>query len=261
MTTRLHTCAVRDRDDIRTFFDALAGGYREAHGHAEQLLQRRLTLIRKLIDARNAGVLLDLGCGPGVHLFPLAAAFERVIGIDLSPRMIAVAADIGRTRWPDVRIELHAADAARLTCIAPLSVDVVLCVGALEHMPDQAAVLAEVARVLKPRGRFVCLTVNGASLWYRAVASGLGYDAKHLSTDRFLDAVELRALLSQARLEIRALGYWKFIAKGDMPQWIARPLELLEYVGRICAPSTFRGGLYASAEKLQDDDLAARVQR
>jgi ubiquinone/menaquinone biosynthesis C-methylase UbiE len=258
---RLQTRAVRDCDDIRAFFDALAAGYREAHGPAQRLLERRLELIRRLIGTGNAKVLLDLGCGPGVHLFPLATDFERAIGVDLSPRMIAAAAEIDRTRGRDARIELHAADAAHLSCVASGSVDVVLCVGALEHMPDHSGVLAELARVLKPGGRFVCLTVNGAQLWYRGIASGLGYDAKHLSTDRFVDADTLRVLSGQAQLQVRELGYWEFVARGDMPPWVAWLLQLAEYVGRVCAPSAFRGGLYVSAEKRCDDVPAARAAR
>jgi ubiquinone/menaquinone biosynthesis C-methylase UbiE len=254
MSERLSTRSVREPDDIRAFFDAIADRYREAHGDQRRLLERRLALIRRLIGTGCADTLLDLGCGPGVHLFPLAPGFRRAIGVDLSPRMIAVAAQIALVQDCGARVELHTADAARLDCVAPDSIDVVLCAGALEHMHDPAGTLAEVARVLKPGGRFVCLTVNGAHFWYRRLAPMLGFDARHLSSDRFLDAASLQAIVRQARLDLRELGYWAFIASGDMPQWAAWLLQLAEYAGRLWQPGRLRGGLYVSAVKPLRDD-------
>ena len=80
---RLRTRCVQNSDDIRAFFDAIAGGYRESHGSAELLLNYRLALIRRLLAPRLGGVLLEIGCGPGGHLFSLAGAFRRTIGADL----------------------------------------------------------------------------------------------------------------------------------------------------------------------------------
>ena len=249
MSARLTTTKVGEPDDIRAFFDGIASRYREAHGDARRLLERRLALIRRLMGKDHAGVLLDLGCGPGVHLFALAPAFSRAIGVDLSPRMIEIATQLACGQGFGAHVELHTADAARLACIEADSVDFVLCAGALEHMADQAAVLAEVGRVLAPGGRFVCLTVNGAHLWYRWLAPRLGYDARHLSSDRFLDAAGLQALVRQARLDVSEHGYWHFVASGDMPKWFACLSQLLAYAGRLGRPARWRGGLYVAAVK------------
>jgi ubiquinone/menaquinone biosynthesis C-methylase UbiE len=246
---RLHTRSVQDIGDIRAFFDGIAGGYRETHGSAARLLAYRLALIRSLLGPHVGGVLLEIGCGPGAHLFSLADAFSRIIGTDLSPNMIATAELIRRTHPCAARIELHAEPAERLASIEDQAADVVLCVGAFEHMPDKAAVLGEVRRVLKPHGRFVCLTLNGDYLWYRRVAPLLGYNVQHLSSDRFVNAAELRALLREAGLRANALGYWRFVAKGDMPGWTALGLEWLDRVGVVCRPSLLRGGLYCCADK------------
>ncbi len=259
MSERLTTRSVHEPDDIRAFFDAIAGR-REAHGDEQRLLERRLALIRRLIGAGDVGTLLDLGCGPGVHLFPLAPAFRRALGVDLSPRMIAVAAEIARGRDCGAGVELHTADAARLDCVAPDSIDVVVCAGALEHMHDQAGALAEVARVLTPGGRFVCLTVNGAHFWYRSLAPRLGRDARHLSSDRFLDAESLQALLRQAQLDPCELGYWAFIARGDMAAWAAWLLQVAEYAGRVGQSERLRAGLYVSAVKPLRDDGGGAVR-
>ena len=258
MSSRLKTLAVDGLDDIRGFFDGIASGYGEAHGDAQRLLDRRLRLIRRLMGPRPGEVLLDLGCGPGVHLFPLAPAFRRAIGVDLSQCMIDVARTTAARRARDTRVELHAADAAQLDCLQPGSVEVVLCTGAIEHMPDQAGALREVARLLKPGGRFVCLTVNGAHPWYRSVAPLLGYDARHLSTDRFLDEPALRSLLRHAQLEPSEVGYWRFIARGDMPAWVAALFELCDLAGHVLPAAQLRGGLYVSALKPRGGQASQR---
>jgi 2-polyprenyl-6-hydroxyphenyl methylase/3-demethylubiquinone-9 3-methyltransferase len=245
---RLHTRAVHGDDGIRAFFDAIASSYGERHGAAERLLERRLRLIRRLIGAHAGEVLLDLGCGPGVHLFPLAPGFRRAIGVDLSPQMIAAARRVQAARHDLAHVELHAGDARKLAFLDPRSVDVALCTGALEHVPDKPAVLAELDRVLKPGGRFVCLTVNADHVWHR-LGPQLGYELAHLSTDAFLGAAEMRDLIVRAGLEPRELGYWHFVARGDMPPLAGHALELLDFVGRAVAPHRLRGGLYACALK------------
>jgi len=245
----LRTRPVQNSADIRAFFDDIAGVYRESHGSAELLLNYRLDLIRRLLGPSVGGVLLEIGCGPGVHLFPLADAFSRAIGADFSANMIRAAGTVQRTHAYAARIELYAEPAERLASIQSQCADAVLCAGAFEHMPDKPAVLGEVRRVLKPGGRFVCLTVNGDYLWYRHIAPWLGYEVKHLSSDHFVNEAEMRVLLHGAELRVDELGYWRFIARGDMPGWAARLLEWLDRAGMVSKPSLLRGGLYICAVK------------
>ena len=246
---RLRTRSAQGSGDIRAFFDTIAGSYRERHGRADVLLDYRLKLIRRLLVPSLGGVLLEIGCGPGVHLFPLADAYSRAIGADLSPGMIAAAETTQRTHPCAARIELHAEPAERLASIEDQAADAVLCTGAFEHMPDKPAVLGEVRRVLKPGGRFVCLTLNGDCLWYRRIAPWLGYEVKHLSSDHFVHEGEMRRLLQGAELQVNELGYWRFVASGDMPGWAARFLHWLDRAGMLFKPSLLRGGLYVCAEK------------
>ncbi len=248
---RLRTHPVHNRDDIRAFFDGIAGDYRESHGSAEPLLDYRLALVRRLLAPVRGGTLLEIGCGPGGHLFALADEFGRAIGTDLSPCMIDAAERIRRTHACAARIQLHAEAAERLASIADDSVDAVLCVGAFEHMLDKTAVLAEVHRVLRCGGRFACLTLNGETLWYRSIARWLGYEVRHLSSDLLVDACEMRSLLDGAGMRVEETGYWRFVARGDMPAWAARSLQWLDRVGAVCRPALFRGGLYACAAKDQ----------
>ena len=122
---QLTTREVRDASDVRRFFDALAEDYRESHGDADRLLRYRLRLIRRLLRDAGRACLVEIGCGNGVHLFPLARDFNTVIGTDLSPRMIAAAEAIraghphgSASAWPLDPAERLASvpDALRTPC-------------------------------------------------------------------------------------------------------------------------------------------------
>jgi ubiquinone/menaquinone biosynthesis C-methylase UbiE len=245
----LRTRTIRDQNELITHFDQSAGGYQEAHGGAQRLLDYRLALIRQRCEGWERGVLLELGCGTAIHLTALAPAFSRVIGTDISAGMI-------RAAWQHVqasphrdRIELRVDSAEELRTVDDDSVDVVLCVGAIEHMLDQARVVRQVARVLKHGGVFIVLTPNGNYCWYTLLAPYLGISTRHLSTDRFLTRRELTLLLKSAGLPPVDCSYWTFIPKGDIPRWTGSILEALDRLGRLRRIIAWRGGLILSAAK------------
>jgi SAM-dependent methyltransferase len=116
-------------------------------------------------------------------------------------------------------------------------------------MLDKGRLLANVFRVLKPGGRFVCLTPNGRYLWYRWLASWFGLETRHLSTDWFLSRGQLDHLLREAGFQGLAFSYWTFIPRGDMHPMHAALLSALDRVGRIAASDILRGGLVVCAQR------------
>ncbi len=246
MMNKLKTRQVSDSADIRVFFDRIAGSYREAHGRSERLLTDRLSIIRPLLG-KERGILLEIGCGTGLHLFELANLYEQAIGTDLSPKMISEA-DTLRVRHPNRETIRFAVDPAeQLSTIESEQIDTVLCVGALEHMPDKPRVLRQIARVLKPGGEFICLTPNGAYCWYTMIARWFHWDTHHLSSDRFVTRQELCGLLQEADLLAETIDYWTFIPKGDMPPPVYWLLVGLDIIGRMLKVPVFRGGIYVKA--------------
>ena len=110
-----------------------------------------------LPDAAGARApsLLDLGCGTGSVAVALARRGYRVIGIDGSADMLAVARD--KAERSGVELDLVQQDLTRF--VLPEPVDGVLCLcDTLNYLtrPDQlAAAFGRIAAALKPGGRCV----------------------------------------------------------------------------------------------------------
>jgi 2-polyprenyl-6-hydroxyphenyl methylase/3-demethylubiquinone-9 3-methyltransferase len=238
---------VHSPEDVIRHFDALAPSYAEAHGPAERLLSYRLQVIRRLLAGVPRGTLLEIGCGTATHLLALADDFEHAIGTDASPAMVEAARRLAAATKPDARISIHVDPAESLETVADESVDAVVCVGTLEHIPDKERVLGQVRRVLTPGGRFVCLTPNGGYCWYRHLAPMLGRDARHLSTDRFLTWPELESLLDAAGLRTIVRRFWTFVPSGDLPAGAERMLTALDWCARRTPWGYLRGGIAVAA--------------
>jgi ubiquinone/menaquinone biosynthesis C-methylase UbiE len=236
--------------DIRSFFDRSAStGSPEQHGHPQRLLQYRLALVRNLARPRPCDVVLDLGCGTGHHLLPLAPEVARGIGIDLSPGMIELARARLRNSPSAANLTFEVDNAEELNGIADQSIDLAICIGAFEHMLDKRAVLASIHRVLKFGGRFFCLTLHSDYVWYRTIAPVLRFSTKHLSSDRILTRDEFSALLDQAGFRRIRSAPWTFIPRGDVPAFIALLLTGLDVIGRHARLDSLRGGLSLCAWK------------
>ena len=93
--------------------------------------------------------IVELGIGTGLVALPLTERGYTVLGVDVSPKMIAVAKDrIG------ARVALG--DASRAP-IASASCDAVVAARILHVAGDPGAVLADAARMLRPRGCVVVI--------------------------------------------------------------------------------------------------------
>ncbi|HVN99405.1 MAG TPA: bifunctional 2-polyprenyl-6-hydroxyphenol methylase/3-demethylubiquinol 3-O-methyltransferase UbiG [Steroidobacteraceae bacterium] len=109
--------------------------------------------------ARLAGArVADVGCGGGLLSESLAALGARVTGIDLSPAMISVAQL--HAAEMKLSIDYRGQSAAALAAASPAAFDVVCCMELAEHVPDPAALVAELARLLRPGGSLFISTIN-----------------------------------------------------------------------------------------------------
>lgn len=99
---------------------------------------------------------LEIGCGPGRLLAPMAEHFGEVHGVDVSDEMLALA----RTRLANVPgARFHLVSGDNLAPVADSSIDYVYSYTVFQHIPSRDAVLnylREAHRVLKPGGVLRC---------------------------------------------------------------------------------------------------------
>ncbi len=119
-----------------------------------QLLDIEQPIVREILDGLPVGLALDAACGTGRHTAYLASLGHKVIGVDSSPAMLALA----RAKVPEA--EFHEADVLDVP-LPDASVDVVVCAIALSHVADLGRALAEFVRVLRPEGHLVLSDSRG----------------------------------------------------------------------------------------------------
>jgi ubiquinone/menaquinone biosynthesis C-methylase UbiE len=119
-------------------------------------------------------VIVDLGCGPGAVTRLIVERLGResgaeVIGVDPSPSALDRARAEITTRW----VRFTEGTAERLSRLVPRA-DVVVFLNAIHLVADKAAVLAEIRKVLRPKGRlafnstfFSGAYVEGQSAFWR----------------------------------------------------------------------------------------------
>lgn len=125
--------------------------------------------------------LLDIGCGTGRLLRDAHARWPqaRLIGVDPAAGMVAVAREL----TPDAILLSGSAEALPL---GGASVDVALSTLSFHHWRNQVAGLREIARVLKPGGRFILVDVSAPRWLGRLFGNPRARDARarrHLVVD------------------------------------------------------------------------------
>ena len=116
-------------------------------------------------SARRAA--LDFGCGLGRLTRPLGDRFDRVVGVDISPRMVARAREL----TPAPAYEFVVNSGADLAGFDEGAFDLVLSSIVLQHVPRREwieAYLREFARVLAPGGAIVFTLPSHIPLVFRA---------------------------------------------------------------------------------------------
>jgi tocopherol O-methyltransferase len=111
------------------------------------------------VDRARVGAILDIGCGVGGSSRFLAQACpnSRVTGVTLSPVQQARATEMNKKAGLDDVVEIRVENALRLP-FEDNTFDLAWSLESGEHMPDKKVWLAEVKRILKPGGTFVCVT-------------------------------------------------------------------------------------------------------
>lgn len=132
---------VERKFELRRLYDETAGFYDRRY---EEIQCVKYETVKKNLP-NNMERVLDLGCGTGMFLSELSSRAKFVVGVDASMEMLRIAK--GRAG----KAVLVQADADALP-FADGSFDAVVSVTLLQNMPDPAATVREVARVLRSGG-------------------------------------------------------------------------------------------------------------
>jgi len=185
---------------VRESFAAAAENYRQSPRHGDPAGLRRMLGV---VEPRGGEIALDLATGGGHTAAALGPFVRRVVAFDLLPEMLAQARELfGEARLP--RVELVAGDVHALP-FADRAFDLVTCRCAPHHFADLPRACAEIARCLRPGGRFYLNDCGvpaepDAAAWVNSVERLR--DPSHV---RALSASEWGAALRDAGFEVALL--------------------------------------------------------
>ncbi|SFS04369.1 3-demethylubiquinone-9 3-methyltransferase [Dyella sp. OK004] len=217
-------------------FGKLASRWWDPNGESRPLHDLnpvRAGYVAARVDLRGAKV-ADVGCGGGLLSEALARAGAHVTGIDLGDKVI----DVARLHLheSDLQVDYRVQSSAELAATEPASFDAVCCMELIEHVPDPAALVEDLAAMVKPGGLVFMSTINRTPAAFGAAILGAEYITRMLPRgthhySQFLKPSELGRLLRHAGLELEdvsGLGYNPVSRKA----WLSR-ITAINYV--LCA--------------------------
>jgi SAM-dependent methyltransferase len=181
----------------------------KSYAGAHQYL-RLYRLVRRWVPA--GARVLDWGAGSGHFSFFLSRAGYRASGYSFKPFAFA--------SWladPGYEFTTGSPAEPRKLPFADASFDAVSSIGVLEHVRetggDEPSSLAEIARVLKPGGVFVCYHFPNRTSWIEYVAEKLGREHRHVY--RFARR-DIERLVRGAGLELLEVERYGFLPRNSL---------------------------------------------
>ncbi len=148
--------------------------------------------IFRLANIRSGEKVADLGCGTGAFTIEAARFGARIVGVDSSPEMLAVAAS--KTHGTDLPVSFLRGNMEKLP-FSSESLDLVLAITTLCFVRRPESVISEAYRVLKPGGRLVIGELNRKSYWAWLRRTKGVFKKSVYRQARFFSASALDALL------------------------------------------------------------------
>lgn len=145
--------------------------------------------------------ILDVACGSGGPSLRLARLTNsHVHGIDAHEQGISNAKELARKHGLAEQTRFEVMDASKPLSLPDASYDAIVCIDAINHLPDRPGILSDWARLIKPGGRVL-----------------------------FTDPIVVTGPLSNEEIAIRSsVGYFLFVPPGEDQRIIKEAgLELL----------------------------------
>ena len=112
-----------------------------------EIASAKLSIRPELLPSGAASRVIDVGCGDGRHIVEAARRGCFAVGLDYDAAELRLA----RARIGAHRVDLIVGDATRLP-FCDGAFDAAICTETLEHLPDDASAIREIARLLRPGG-------------------------------------------------------------------------------------------------------------
>ena len=172
------------KDTARAYFDALAGRFGKDYVPGRSWK----ALAEALIKVLNYRVVADLGAGEGTLAQLLAQRAEKVIAVDISPKMVAFGQELATKNGLD-NLEFRIGDIEDPP-IEAATLDLAVLSQALHHAARPQRAIDSAFRILKPGGRLIVLDLLQHSF----------EEARELYADRWLGFSEcdLATMLERA---------------------------------------------------------------
>ena len=167
-------------DKIRNFWDlqpcgtthlSILQGTREYFEEFDKYYENLYPYLLPFLDIESmkGKTVLEIGLGSGFTLQRIAKVAEKCYGLDISAKTIEL--NEKRKKYYKFECELLNASATSIP-LPDNSVDIVVSIGCLHHIPDIQKAIDEIYRVLKPGGVFKGMVYNRNSyrfLVYRRI--------------------------------------------------------------------------------------------
>jgi 2-polyprenyl-6-hydroxyphenyl methylase/3-demethylubiquinone-9 3-methyltransferase len=142
---------------------------------------------------------LDVGCGGGLMSEGMARRGGHVLGIDLAPEALAVARL--HALEAEIAVDYRHIAVEALAESAPAGFDLVTCLEMLEHVPDPSAIVAALARLVRPGGNVIVSTINRNAKAFALAIVGAEYVMRLLpmGTHRYARLIRPSELSQWAR--------------------------------------------------------------
>lgn len=153
----------QNEEDAGGFFPTSDSAKKYAEGVAtsdthQDRLRALKHILSDVVEKSSLGTILDFGIGDGGQFLKLGLKARSVVGVDISPHMLELAAK----NLSNFQFEGHCGSADVLNKVKAESVDLVLCLNVLGYLTrdDQNLFFKETRRVLKPGGFLLVMTGN-----------------------------------------------------------------------------------------------------